>query len=503
MEKRRCIYKYISIILTLLISFSVMGSVDSFAAEPPVTVEKRDWLKYASRYHYDTLSENEKLIYDTIDYICDGYMNSTEDFKKIGDKGYTTSAISKYGADKETIGKIVHLFKIENPQYYFLTGGSWSTSETFGLYVYNQFSDGEVRANVTNDIFSTLDSWISEIDTSGKTECETVEAVNEFMIKKLSVLANKPPEVDDGDVLHQSLYCSLKYKSGVCLTYSYTMYTMLNYLGIDTITVISSDHGWNKVYADGKWYLVDTYWNDGNGTRQYLLISDATMKRKDQENAHTAASIFYNPAANDDYHFSDFYVDTDPDDNSKPKETDDDSQDKDSSGNKDSGNNSGNNNDNKQDKDDSKKEPDKPKYSEEWINGKWYNKDGKQDYAPTLMWKSNAVGSWVEDSSGWYPVNQWQKIDGFWYFFTPEGYMASNEYYNGYWFGRFGGWEEQYFLTWKCNSTGWWVEDISGWWPASQWLKIDGCWYYFDSTGYMVSNCYIDGWWIDADGVCR
>ena len=36
----------------------------------------------------------------------------------------------------------------------------------------------------------------------------------------------------------------------------------------------------------------------------------------------------------------------------------------------------------------------------------------------------------------------------------------------------------------NSNSTGWWVEDISGWWPASQWLKIDG-------------------YWIGADGVCR
>ena len=36
----------------------------------------------------------------------------------------------------------------------------------------------------------------------------------------------------------------------------------------------------------------------------------------------------------------------------------------------------------------------------------------------------------------------------------------------------------------NSNSTGWWVEDISGWWPSNAWLKIDG-------------------YWIDADGVCR
>ena len=143
-----------------------------------------------------------------------------------------------------------------------------------------------------------------------------------------------------------------------------------------------------------------------------------------------------------------------------------------------------------------------PKYSEEWINGKWYNADGTQTYAGILMWKCNATGWWVEDTSGWYPVSQWQKIDGIWYYFNSSGYMASNEYYNGYWFNSDGSWAPQYYLTWKCNETGWWVEDISGWWPASSWLKVDGYWYYFDASGYMVTSCYIDGWWISEDGVC-
>ena len=141
-------------------------------------------------------------------------------------------------------------------------------------------------------------------------------------------------------------------------------------------------------------------------------------------------------------------------------------------------------------------------YSNEWAGGKWYDADGSQTYTGTLSWKSDASGWWVEDSSGWYPKSQWQKIDGIWYFFKPDGYMASNEYYNGYWFNKDGSWDEKYFLSWKSNATGWWVEDKSGWWPASSWLKIDGYWYYFDASGYMVTNQYVDGWWISADGVC-
>ena len=143
------------------------------------------------------------------------------------------------------------------------------------------------------------------------------------------------------------------------------------------------------------------------------------------------------------------------------------------------------------------------KYANEWVNGKWYDANGKQTYKETMSWKSNESGWWIEDTSGWYPVDQWQKIDGTWYYFKPDGYMAANEYYKGYWFNSNGSWDDRYFLSWKQDSTGWWVEDKSGWWPSSSWLKIDGYWYYFDASGYMVTNQYIDGWWIGSDGVCR
>ena len=141
--------------------------------------------------------------------------------------------------------------------------------------------------------------------------------------------------------------------------------------------------------------------------------------------------------------------------------------------------------------------------SNEWINGKWISADGSCTYEGELSWKCNSTGWWVEDSKGWYPVSSWQKIDGIWYYFNASGYMASNEYYNGYWFNSDGSWDEKYYLTWKSNSTGWWVEDKSGWWPSAQWLKIDGSWYYFDASGYMVTSQYVDGYWIGADGVCQ
>ena len=144
-----------------------------------------------------------------------------------------------------------------------------------------------------------------------------------------------------------------------------------------------------------------------------------------------------------------------------------------------------------------------PKYSEEWVKGKWYNKDGSQTYKGTMSWKSNAKGWWIEDTAGWYPTSTWQKIDGVWYYFNSSGYMASNEWYDGYWFNSDGSWDSTYKMSWKGNSIGWWIEDKSGWWPSNSWQKIDGKWYYFKGDGYLATSQYVGGYWVDSNGVCQ
>lgn len=143
------------------------------------------------------------------------------------------------------------------------------------------------------------------------------------------------------------------------------------------------------------------------------------------------------------------------------------------------------------------------KYSNEWVNGKWYNANGVCDYAGTLQWKCNDTGWWVEDSEGWYPISQWQKIDGKWYYFTETGYMDYSEYRDGYWLGSDGALVDGYYGEWKSDSTGWWFEDKSGWYPVSQWVWINGSCYYFESTGYLATNKYVDGYWVGSDGAYK
>ncbi|MCR4846533.1 MAG: carbohydrate-binding domain-containing protein [Eubacterium sp.] len=152
------------------------------------------------------------------------------------------------------------------------------------------------------------------------------------------------------------------------------------------------------------------------------------------------------------------------------------------------------------DKGDSDKKDEK-KYSNEWVDGKWYDANGKCTYDGILSWKQSDSGWWVEDTKGWYPTSTWQKIDGKWYYFCADGYMDYSEYRDGYWLGDDGAWVEDYYGGhWMSDSTGWWYEDASGWYPVSRWLWIDGSCYYFEASGYMATSKYVDGCWVGADG---
>ena len=121
--------------------------------------------------------------------------------------------------------------------------------------------------------------------------------------------------------------------------------------------------------------------------------------------------------------------------------------------------------------------------------------------AETTGWNGSDKDGWryytVSDS---YVKSSWKQINGKWYYFNSDGLMESNCYRDGCWLTKSGAWDTRYSHgTWKQNSKGWWYED-NGWYPKNQWLWIDGSCYYFESKGYIETNCYRDGCWLTSSG---
>ena len=92
-------------------------------------------------------------------------------------------------------------------------------------------------------------------------------------------------------------------------------------------------------------------------------------------------------------------------------------------------------------------------------------------------WKRNDTGYWYVREDGSYPKDKFEKINDTWYYFDGSGYMLSDR--------------------WKKHTDGaWYYFDKSGE-MATDWNKINDKWYYFSRDGAMVTGWikYYDNWY--------
>ena len=95
----------------------------------------------------------------------------------------------------------------------------------------------------------------------------------------------------------------------------------------------------------------------------------------------------------------------------------------------------------------------------------------------TSGWIKDDTGWWYRNQDGSYPQSDWKKINGSWFMFNSDGYILENKWYQ----------DEQgrYF----------WLKD--GGYMAVGWEKIGDFWYYFENNGEMRIGWipYFDKWY--------
>lgn len=118
---------------------------------------------------------------------------------------------------------------------------------------------------------------------------------------------------------------------------------------------------------------------------------------------------------------------------------------------------------------------------------------------------------WLQTPSGWryrtgtttYVTNQWQQINGLWYYFDSNGYMKTG------WVSLNGVW---YYLDptngnmltgWRYINGSWYFMDTASGAMHTGWLLLNGTWYYLaPSSGAMVTNwLQINNVWYYFDAV--
>lgn len=139
------------------------------------------------------------------------------------------------------------------------------------------------------------------------------------------------------------------------------------------------------------------------------------------------------------------------------------------------------------------------------LKSKWATIKGvryyftKEGYMATEWQKIQKKWFYFDDNGKF--IKGWKKIDGAWYYFKSNGVMATGLY-------KIKG--TKYYLQadgtmktgWKKIKSKWYYFDDSGA-MVTGWKKINGNWYYLKKDGTMAASEYIDGYYLDADGVWR
>ena len=120
-------------------------------------------------------------------------------------------------------------------------------------------------------------------------------------------------------------------------------------------------------------------------------------------------------------------------------------------------------------------------------------------------WQKNDKGYWYVRSDGSYPKEQFEKIDGTWYYFDGSGYMLADKWKKRpdgtwYYFDKSG----EMATGWKLISNKWYYFKEDGA-MVTGWVKYKETWYFLDyQQGAMVSNAFVKsekGWYyLKEDG---
>ena len=248
-------------------------------------------------YFYYNMSASERNLYDALNTICHKYMTTTTNTGTCLYKGTNyglLESVSYSSMSSTTAFHIARIFRLENPQYYFLSALMYYTSngsdDKIALTSYSEFINGATRKVYSEKVDSQFDIW--KLDFESKSTAYEKE-------KTIHDMINDTTEYDYGrntyDQSCVSVMTDIAGHKTVCAGYAATFQLLASLEGFDSVVVTSNTHAWNICKVYGKWYYVDCTWDDCGYGYTYFDISGSTLNKKDQNSAHIIESFWTDP----------------------------------------------------------------------------------------------------------------------------------------------------------------------------------------------------------------
>ena len=238
-----------------------------------------DNFNYVDNYMGIGISNKIELI-NFIYYALNSGISSTERYIDRRYSNYQNDidmlTINNGEGFKETISLLnnfVHPYNSSN-NIKLTYGGDY----TIGISINKAYSNDDIAA--INEI---VDKVIKEKLNNNMPTREKIKIIHDYIIDNAEYDKLKYENKNDTTYKSNTAYGVLVQGYGTCNGYADAMAIFLDKLNIINYKISNSEHIWNLVYLDGKWYHLDLTWDDPNSDVNinrdtYFLITTSELE---------------------------------------------------------------------------------------------------------------------------------------------------------------------------------------------------------------------------------
>ena len=232
------------------------------------------WRSFQSDYIYNSLPENQRIIWDELQKKLIDYMYS-DDVSEFTQFDFPNSGMSQTEAST-----FLQTFYEGNPQFFCINtanmnSGYSSYKSTYSVapeFLYD-FNDYSTRMTAISDFVSRIKSW-TDIVSKEKGPWNKEKKAHDIICE------NTEYGFSNLDQSPYSLVCQGK---TVCAGYAKTMMMLMNANGIDTFFMHSNSHAWCVVNIYGEWYCTCCTSDDTGkwSNREFAMYSNVIGDKND------------------------------------------------------------------------------------------------------------------------------------------------------------------------------------------------------------------------------
>ena len=195
------------------------------------------------------------------------------DYGSIKGQNYTSFALTKFEA-----AAVVKIYSLDHPAYYWISDDIMINDSDVDLTLEGSYSKYEARKNVKDKIDKYTSTLKAKI-TDDFSQYDIIKTIHDYILDTAVYDNNKSFEAYNiaGIMVDGKGVCEAYAKTFQYLAYQFDIECILAVGTAKTSPTYTGSHAWNLVKLDGKWYGVDTTFDDSLNTREDFLLTSEDM----------------------------------------------------------------------------------------------------------------------------------------------------------------------------------------------------------------------------------